>query len=1012
MSRDAQLNVRVSADTKQAQTSLTALSAAVAAGTAVFATLKTAATLALVELPRKLLEGALTAERNANAMNVLTGSYTLAAKEQEFLRQTAQRLGLELNKTTDGYIKLMASARGTVLEGQATRDIFTAVAGAASTLGLSAATTDNALLAIAQMMGKGVVSAEEMRGQLAEALPGAMQISARAMGVTTAKLGDMMEKGEVLAADLLPKFAAQLGKEIPANANGTQAALNRVSNAAEDIKQTVGSALVVALDEVLNLKNASTQLSRENGLVAFAEQSAMALAFLLDAASGIPKTLATIRDATASLFGEISFMSRGVGILMTQGVGEQGRAQLQALTQERQRFLDAYNADMKARWFGPQLTSQVSGFFDKLRQNQTQAQQELKGFEGGQLALAKLGVAAASAGEEINKRLGDGAKKAKDSIEKLTDSYKAAQEIIKANTTQRNSDIEAGLSKVQQAIANRYSAKQINVTDDAGLEKVLVRYASESQAAAASTRAVITAEQLKMAAARDGASASLKSWQETHGKAIELAKAAGKNAKDLQNIEREGLQAKLAIYQQIQSAYKTTIDRLISEENRHLEEVRRIEQERLSLRLSVEDRIRALQQKGMEPLAAYQDKQKQIEEKTSQARRALANGDAEAAKQFAEQAMQLAEGNANAVEQNGRTVVSQSEASAKAIAQIRDAASLADQALVTMGQNHAQAAAQAGQAAAQMEAALAKVSAQAQAVQASLAQAISVKLTADTTEVDKQIKELKALVEAQTIVAKLDFDIAAAQAMVDALQKDISNKELKFAAQLFLDRVYGDIETLKATATATDLKLIALANFDQPQQALVAFDAELKKLNALPPLEVQMRVVDNVDEIKSRLSELNGMKTESTHTVYVRQVEQRANGGLVGAVARFAQGGQVLGQAWRSISGRVFGPGTGTSDSVPAMLSAGEFVVKSDRVRQYGVRLLQAINSGRFAYDPNPTHLTAALTMARDVQRESVGAETTLRLLDTVEGPIRLTSTRDEAQKLVRVLQKAGVRFA
>lgn len=46
--------------------------------------------------------------------------------------------------------------------------------------------------------------------------------------------------------------------------------------------------------------------------------------------------------------------------------------------------------------------------------------------------------------------------------------------------------------------------------------------------------------------------------------------------------------------------------------------------------------------------------------------------------------------------------------------------------------------------------------------------------------------------------------------------------------------------------------------------------------------------------------------------------------------------------------GHVRGPGTSTSDSIPAWLSDGEFVVKAKSVSKYGAGLLHAINSGQF----------------------------------------------------------------
>jgi TP901 family phage tail tape measure protein len=47
--------------------------------------------------------------------------------------------------------------------------------------------------------------------------------------------------------------------------------------------------------------------------------------------------------------------------------------------------------------------------------------------------------------------------------------------------------------------------------------------------------------------------------------------------------------------------------------------------------------------------------------------------------------------------------------------------------------------------------------------------------------------------------------------------------------------------------------------------------------------------------------------------------------------------------------GAVFGAGTSTSDSIPAMLSAGEYVVKASAVQKYGVGTMDAINSMKYA---------------------------------------------------------------
>jgi hypothetical protein len=64
-----------------------------------------------------------------------------------------------------------------------------------------------------------------------------------------------------------------------------------------------------------------------------------------------------------------------------------------------------------------------------------------------------------------------------------------------------------------------------------------------------------------------------------------------------------------------------------------------------------------------------------------------------------------------------------------------------------------------------------------------------------------------------------------------------------------------------------------------------------------------------------------------------------------------SSGGGGSGQAGpvaAASGGHIRGPGTSTSDSIPAWLSDNEFVVRAAAVRKYGVGLLNAINRGNF----------------------------------------------------------------
>jgi len=181
-----------------------------------------------------------------SSLTAATGSQAQAAKEINFVRLEANRLGLELSALLPQYTQLAAASKGTVLEGQATRDIFSSVSEAAKVMQLSADDSAGALRAISQIMSKGTVQAEELRGQLGERIPGAFQIAARAMGVTTEELNKMLQTGSVLAEDLLPRFGDELRKSVsgglPQAVGDVTASVSRMSNAWNEFLKVLGEA--------------------------------------------------------------------------------------------------------------------------------------------------------------------------------------------------------------------------------------------------------------------------------------------------------------------------------------------------------------------------------------------------------------------------------------------------------------------------------------------------------------------------------------------------------------------------------------------------------------------------------------------------------------------------------------------------------------------------------------------------------------------------------------------------
>ncbi|PKK36533.1 hypothetical protein BWI96_11810 [Siphonobacter sp. SORGH_AS_0500] len=153
-----------------------------------------------------------TMERQNLALRNASSSTSEFNTNLELTRRIALRTGAPLDDTVDALRKFTGAVRGTSLEGEKARRVFTAFSNAFTANGASAEELSRATKALSDMMSKGTVSAEELKGQLGDALPGAVKLFADAMGVSQRELLKMMENGELLAEEVLPKVAAQLEK--------------------------------------------------------------------------------------------------------------------------------------------------------------------------------------------------------------------------------------------------------------------------------------------------------------------------------------------------------------------------------------------------------------------------------------------------------------------------------------------------------------------------------------------------------------------------------------------------------------------------------------------------------------------------------------------------------------------------------------------------------------------------------------------------------------------------------
>lgn len=172
-----------------------------------------------------------------NALGAVVGTSGEADQAMNFLIGTGQRLGADIQTLARAYLKFNAAGKESRSTSEELHEMFIALAETGTILQFTSQELEGAFRALTQMMSKGKVQAEELRGQLGEHLPGAFEIAAKSMGLTTRELDNMLKKGEI-TADMLVRSLPQglrdaYGSALPGAIVTARAEFNRLGN---DIK--------------------------------------------------------------------------------------------------------------------------------------------------------------------------------------------------------------------------------------------------------------------------------------------------------------------------------------------------------------------------------------------------------------------------------------------------------------------------------------------------------------------------------------------------------------------------------------------------------------------------------------------------------------------------------------------------------------------------------------------------------------------------------------------------------
>lgn len=180
------------------------------------------------------------------ALGLVIGDTNKFNKSQEFLLKTSRKLAIPQDVITRQFTSLTASVVGAGQSVEDAEKVFLSIASGIRGTGGSLEDMKAAMRATSQVFSKGKVSAEELRQQLGERLPGAFTLFADSMDKTPAELDKALEQGKVTLDDFM-KFASKLFETYGVNAEilaqGPEAAGDRLKTAMAELKDSIGGIL-------------------------------------------------------------------------------------------------------------------------------------------------------------------------------------------------------------------------------------------------------------------------------------------------------------------------------------------------------------------------------------------------------------------------------------------------------------------------------------------------------------------------------------------------------------------------------------------------------------------------------------------------------------------------------------------------------------------------------------------------------------------------------------------------
>jgi tape measure domain-containing protein len=185
-------------------------------------------------------------DKQRTALRQVIGSQVAYDQSLKFIKQTSAELAIPQDIVIKNFTRLSASVIGAGGNINDAEKVFKGISAGILGTGGSLENLDSALLATAQVFSKGKVSAEELRGQIGERLPGAFTIFAESIGKTPQQLDKALQEGQVSLTDFQTFSEAlfqRYGDAAKIIASSPENAGNRLKVTLSNLSESIGTLL-------------------------------------------------------------------------------------------------------------------------------------------------------------------------------------------------------------------------------------------------------------------------------------------------------------------------------------------------------------------------------------------------------------------------------------------------------------------------------------------------------------------------------------------------------------------------------------------------------------------------------------------------------------------------------------------------------------------------------------------------------------------------------------------------